>query len=176
MTRPTKRNQLNKEIARERERKRKIRKIQEERGWVSSEEEEDVVAIGLLQGNHDADLSSDESEDDEVLVSEGEELEEVDESAFEKLMASVQPHIIDQAVILRVAAALAEFLKQSGTSRIRKVACKRRWRHWATECFFILSFTVSLILLSATGAEQNGLQEKTVGSTLKDSRQQYLKH
>ena len=88
MTRPTKRNQLNKEIARERERKRKIRKIQEERGWVSSEEEEDVVAIGLLQGNHDADLSSDESEDDEVLVSEGEELEEVDESAFEKLMAS----------------------------------------------------------------------------------------
>ena len=31
---------------------------------------------------------SDESEDDEVLVSEGEEQEEVDESAFEKLITS----------------------------------------------------------------------------------------
>ena len=66
---------------------------------------------------------------------------------------------------------LAEFLRQSGTSRIRKVAYKKRLRHWATGCFVTLSFIVSLILSSATGAEQNGLQEKTVGSTLKCSRQ-----
>ena len=39
--------------------------------------EEDITAIGLLQ--------SDESE---VLVSGGEELEKVDESAFEKLITS----------------------------------------------------------------------------------------
>ena len=50
MTRPTKRNQLNKKIAKERERKGKVRKIQEERKWESAEEEEDVVAIGLDGG------------------------------------------------------------------------------------------------------------------------------
>ena len=78
---------------------------------------------------------------------------------------------IDQAVLLRVAAALAGSLRQNGTSRIRKAACKRRSEHWAAECFFTLSIIVSLILSSATGAEQNGLQEKTVSSTLKHSRQ-----
>ena len=73
-------------------------------------------------------------------------------------------------------AALAELLRQNGTSRIRKAACKRRSRHWATECFFALSFIVGLILSSVAGDEQNVLQEKTVGLTLKHSRKQYLKH
>ena len=66
----------------------------EERGWESSEEK-DITAIGLLQRTRSADLvsASDESnnsepEDDEVLVSEEEELEEVGESAFEKLIKS----------------------------------------------------------------------------------------
>ena len=44
----------------------------------------------------------------------------------------------------RLAAALAEFLRQNATSRIRKVACKRRLRHWATECFFTLSYYCEL--------------------------------
>ena len=85
-----KRKQFLKAIAVERERQRKVRKMQEERGWESSEEEEDVTAIGLLQPKRSADSAdeSDESEDDEVLVSEGEEQEEVDESAFEKLIMS----------------------------------------------------------------------------------------
>ena len=64
---------------------------------------------------------------------------------------SFQPHTINQAVLLRVAAALAELLRKSEISGIGKVAYKRRLRHWATECF-ILSFIVSLILPSATGA------------------------
>ena len=53
--------------------------------------EEDVTAPGLLQKSTDqerVDSSSGESWDDEVLVSEAEELEEIDESAFAKLMAS----------------------------------------------------------------------------------------
>ena len=71
--------------------------MQEERGWESSDEEEDITAIGLLQPERtrsaDSVSASDksnnsESEDDEVLVSEEEELEEVDESAFEKLIKS----------------------------------------------------------------------------------------
>ena len=52
---------------------------------------EDVIASALLQrsaADSDSEQISDpESENDEVLVSEGEELEEVDESAFGKLMA-----------------------------------------------------------------------------------------
>ena len=57
----------------------------------------DVIAIGLLQRTRSADSvsASDESdnldaepEDDEVLVSEEEEVEGVDESAFEKRIAS----------------------------------------------------------------------------------------
>ena len=44
----------------------------------------------------------------------------------------------------RLAAALAEFLRQNATSRIRKAAYKRRLRHWATECFFTLSFYCEL--------------------------------
>ena len=90
-----KRKQFLREIPVERERQRKIRKIREERGWESSEEEEDITAIGLQQRTRSAvaDSVSDESdasesEDDEVLVSEGEEQEEVDESAFEKLITS----------------------------------------------------------------------------------------
>ena len=47
----------------------------------------------------------------------------------------VSNHTINQAVLLKVAAALAEFLRQSGTSRIRLAAYKRRLRHWATECY-----------------------------------------
>ena len=81
-------------MTKERERSRKIRKMQE-RGWESSEEEEDITAIGLLQLERarSADLVSasdksdnSESEDDEVLVSE-EELK-VNESGFEKLIKS----------------------------------------------------------------------------------------
>jgi predicted RNA-binding protein with PUA domain len=72
-------------MVRERERQHKVRKIQE-RVWESSEEEEDVTAIGLIQGS--ANSESDESEDDEVIVSEGEELEQADELAFGRLMAS----------------------------------------------------------------------------------------
>ena len=56
----------------------RLRKMQEERGWESSEEEEDVTAIGLLQrtrsadsvsASDESDKSDAESEDDEVLVS-----------------------------------------------------------------------------------------------------------
>ena len=57
----------------------------------SAQVEEDVTAIGLLQQSAGAESDeSDESEDEleDVLVSEGEELEEVDESAFGRLMAS----------------------------------------------------------------------------------------
>ena len=90
-----KRKQFLRGIAVERERQRKIRKIREERGWESSEEEEDITAIGLQQRTRSAvvDSLSDESdasksEDDEVLVSDGEEQAEVDESALEKLITS----------------------------------------------------------------------------------------
>ena len=85
------------EVTKERERQRKIRKMQEERGWESSEEEEDITAVGLLQRTRTRSVDSvsasdesgnSESEDDEVLVSEEEEAEEVDESAFEKLINS----------------------------------------------------------------------------------------
>jgi hypothetical protein len=93
MARPNKRKQLVKEMIKERERQRKVRKVQEcettsipEHRWESSEEEEDVTAPGLIQGSVDS--GSDESEDDEVIVSEGEELEQADESAFALLMAS----------------------------------------------------------------------------------------
>ena len=91
MARPSKRKRSIREVVKERERQRKARKIQEERGWESSEVEEDVTAPGLLQKSTDqerADSSSEESWDDEVLVSEPEELDEIDESAFAKLMAS----------------------------------------------------------------------------------------
>ena len=53
--------------------------------------EEDATAPGLLQRSADSHQErasdSEESENDGVLVSEGEELEEVDESASRKLMA-----------------------------------------------------------------------------------------
>ena len=77
------------EVAKERERQCKAKKIQEH-GWESSEVEEDVTALGLLQGSGAGSASDLESEsgNDEVLVSEGEEEEEVDKSAFRKLMAS----------------------------------------------------------------------------------------
>ena len=55
----------------------------------SSGEEEGITAIRLLQRS--ANSASDEpseSEDDGVLMGEGEELEEIDESAFGRLMAS----------------------------------------------------------------------------------------
>ena len=92
-----KRKKSIREMTNERERQRKIRKMQEERRWESSDEEEDITAIGLLQPERtrsaDSVSASDESdnsesEDDEVLVSKEEELEEVDESAFEKLIKS----------------------------------------------------------------------------------------
>ena len=87
----SKRKRSIREVTKERERQRKARKRQEERGWEPSEVEEDVTALGLSQRNgagSASDLESEESENDEVLVSEGEEQEEVDESAFGKLMAS----------------------------------------------------------------------------------------
>ena len=70
--------------------------MQKERGWESSEEEEDITAVGLLQRTRtrsvDSVSATDESDnsesEDEVLVSEEEEVEEVDESAFEKLINS----------------------------------------------------------------------------------------
>jgi hypothetical protein len=67
MTRPNKRKQSVREMVKERERQSKMRKIQEsetmniqERGLESSEGEEDVTAIGLMQER--ADSESDESE------------------------------------------------------------------------------------------------------------------
>jgi hypothetical protein len=97
MTRPSKKNQFLKRLANQREAQRKIRKILHENdtsynnaqdhGWDSEEkEDQDAVAIGLIQES--AGSESDESEDDDVIVSEGEELEQVDESAFGLLMAS----------------------------------------------------------------------------------------
>ena len=75
----------------ERERQSKVKKMREERGLGSSEEGKDITAIGLLQRSADLVSSgSDESEDDGMLVSEGEELEEIDESGFGKLLTSSQ--------------------------------------------------------------------------------------
>ena len=61
-----------------RERQRKARKVQEaaaERGWEPLEVEEDAAALGLLQRSADSDqeraFDSEESENGEVLVSEG---------------------------------------------------------------------------------------------------------
>ena len=99
------------------ERKRKVRKIQED-GLECSDValEEDVTATGPLQQS--AGSVSDESGDEVVLVSEG----EVVESAFGKLMASAveqsrcsaQQRTIGQAVILGRATALAKSLGQRG--------------------------------------------------------------
>ena len=75
-----KRKRLLKEIAIEKERQRRVGGMQEEEG---------VSAIELLQRS--ADSVSDEfdgPEDDEAPVSEGEKKEEVDGSAFEKLITS----------------------------------------------------------------------------------------
>ena len=57
---------------------------------------------------------------------------------------------------------LAEVLRQRGTFRIRKDACRKRLKHWATVFFFIPSFTVNSVLSSAIGAEKNSLQGKIV--------------
>ena len=46
--------------------------------------------------------------------------------------------------------------------RIRKDACRKRSKHWATMSSFIPSFIASSISLSATSAEQSGLQGKIV--------------
>ena len=86
----SKQKRMCRNMVKEREQKRKRQNIEreEERGWEFSEEEEDVTAIGLVQSECPAPDEFDESEDDEVVVSEGEEVEEVDESAFVRLMAS----------------------------------------------------------------------------------------
>ena len=89
MARPNKRKLHIRELAKERKRKHHLKDsdrkiIQEEHGWESSEVEEDATPIRLQQ--QCAGSVSDESKDSEddgledVLVSEGEELEEVDES------------------------------------------------------------------------------------------------
>ena len=88
---------------------------------------------------------------------------------------SVEPHTIDQAATQRVAAVLAEFLAQRGTFRVRKDACSKRLKHWATVFSFIPSFITNSISLSATGAEQNCLQGKIVDMTLGRSGQRCLK-
>ena len=67
MARPNKRKQLMRELAKQRNKKRNLKDsdskvIQEEHGWESSEVEEDVTAIGLLQQS--AGAESDESEDE----------------------------------------------------------------------------------------------------------------
>ena len=49
------------------------------------EVEEDATAIGLLAGQQSA--ASDSEDEEDVLVSDGEEIREVDESAFGRLMA-----------------------------------------------------------------------------------------
>ncbi|KAN0077454.1 hypothetical protein V8E54_005758 [Elaphomyces granulatus] len=82
MTRePNKRKQLAREMVKERERQGKIRKLWEtksrrtpEHGWASSE--------------HKGVDSEDDELEDEVLVNEAEDLEQVNESAFARLMAS----------------------------------------------------------------------------------------
>ena len=62
MARLSKLKRSNREITKERERRRKIRKIQEERGWESSEVEGDVTAIGLLPQQQSSSLAvSDDS-------------------------------------------------------------------------------------------------------------------
>ena len=94
---------------------------------------------------------------------------------FEVWYWNVELHTIDQAATQRVAAVLAGFLRQRGTFRIRKDAFRKRLKHWATVFSFIPSFIASSISLSATGAEQNGLQGKIVDMTLKHSRQRCLK-
>ena len=53
------------------------------------------------------------------------------------------------------------------TFGIRKDACRERLKQWATVFCFISSFIASSILLSATGAKQNGLQGEIVDMTLK---------
>ena len=87
MGRLSKRKRSIKEVTKERERQRKARKIQGKRGWESSEVEEDVTALGLLQRsgagsapNLESASEDSESENDEVLVNEGEEQEEVSSS------------------------------------------------------------------------------------------------
>ena len=72
---------LLREIAVEMERQRKVGVMREERG--SSEKTEDFTAIRLIQRSVDSvSDEADESEDDEVPASEGEELQEADESAL----------------------------------------------------------------------------------------------
>ena len=60
----SKRKRSIREVTKERERQRKIRKMQEERGRESSEEEEDIAAVGLLQGTRSADSVSASDESD----------------------------------------------------------------------------------------------------------------
>ncbi|KAN0072519.1 hypothetical protein V8E54_009448, partial [Elaphomyces granulatus] len=74
MTRPNKRKQLAREMVKERERQRKSRKLQENKSRRTPE--------------HGCVDSEDDELEDEVLVSEAEELEQVNESAFARLMAS----------------------------------------------------------------------------------------
>jgi hypothetical protein len=102
MARPTKRTAATRAMVQERERKKRQRTLepQEERGWESSDEEEDVEASGLqdpnanVLSNDSTDFggseNSDSESEEEVLVSEGEETEELDESAFRILMARAE--------------------------------------------------------------------------------------
>jgi hypothetical protein len=95
MARPSKRKQSIRNVVQERENQRKIRKRQlqgenRKNGSESSDEEEDVLAVGLvIQGSANSAFDeSDDDEDDDVWVSEGEEVQQANESAFARLMAS----------------------------------------------------------------------------------------
>ena len=100
------------------ERQRKVRKVQG-CGWGSSEVEKDVTAPALLQRSAvDSDseqISDSESVNDEVLVSEGGELEEVDESAFGKLVAGAVEQ--SRCVIAQVLGAKANFCRETSFGR-----------------------------------------------------------
>ena len=118
-----------------------------------------------------------ESEENEVLASKGEALEEVNESAFESLLASAlwpeQGLVLecptthhrpccnseDGCCARRILEAEKEFHNQKG--------CLQEDVDWVTVFFSIPSFIMSIILLNAIGVKQNSLEENTVGITLK---------
>ena len=118
---------------------------------------EDATALGFLRrsGAGSASvLEPEESENDGVLESEGEEQEEVDESAFGKLMASVveQSMYVYQWFFTCPAPELT--ICHAGKQTLEAVQ-------------FEIPASSTVSLSSATGVEQNGLQGKIVGTTLK---------
>ena len=79
----------------------------------ASEVGDDVTALGLLQksgAGSESDMESEESKNGEVLLSEGEEQEEVGGSAFRKLMASAVEQSRRMPVVSQVLNARANYL------------------------------------------------------------------